>query len=63
MRIEELKTCEYSVFDGGRPTCDSPCGDPASYRVSWDGGQTWLHLCTKHMAAVEKSEQDAEARP
>lgn len=35
------------------PTYEDECGEPAIHRCSWDLGNTWLYVCTKHMKEIE----------
>ena len=51
--FERLPTCQYGVPDYSRPSYESDCREPATYRVTWDGGKTWLYLCPDHAAKVE----------
>ncbi len=54
--IVKLPACEASVPDGGRPDGTSACGEPATYRVSWDDGRTWLCACNRHAGEAEMAD-------
>lgn len=61
--FERLPTCEYGVDDYSRWDCTSACGEPATYRVSWDDGKTWLIVCEKHADVIElESQERTDAR-
>lgn len=55
--MESLTACQHGVFDGGRESGCSPCGDSAAVRATWDAGKTWLYLCDKHAREVEEKEE------
>lgn len=57
-RWEQLPTCEKGVCRPEEPS-GSQCGEPATRRVSWDGGRDWLHLCDHHAGEVRQKEVDA----
>lgn len=51
----ELPRCGFSVFASYSATYEDDCGEPATWKLTFDGGGSWLHLCDKHAREVEGS--------
>ncbi len=52
-RTERLKHCEHGVHAENEEG-NEPCGEAASFCISWDDGKTWLCLCEKHFQECQR---------